>query len=59
MRARRPYDASVDPTNLAKQRHTAAQLFRRLQDEPGYPGSYPTVRSYVAAYRLTRWARVA
>ena len=24
-----------------KQRHTAAQLFRRLQDEHGYPGSYP------------------
>ncbi len=27
-----------------KQRHTAAQLFRRLQDEHEYPGSYPTVR---------------
>ena len=24
-----------------KQRHTAAQLCRRLQDEHGYPGSYP------------------
>jgi len=34
-----------------KQRHTAAQLFRRLQDEQGYPGSYPTVRRYVAAHR--------
>jgi transposase len=34
-----------------KQRHTAAQLFRRLQDEHGYPGSYPTVRRYVAAHR--------
>jgi transposase len=33
-----------------KQRHTAAQLFRRLQDEHGYPGSYPTVRRYVAAH---------
>jgi transposase len=34
-----------------KQRHTAAQLFRRLQDEHGYTGSYPTVRRYVAAHR--------
>ena len=34
-----------------KQRHTAAQLYRRLQDEHGYPGSYPTVRRYVAAHR--------
>ena len=34
-----------------KQRHTAAQLFRRLQDERGYTGSYPTVRRYVAAHR--------
>jgi transposase len=34
-----------------KQRHTAAQLFRRLQDEHGYPGSYPSVRRYVAAHR--------
>ncbi len=34
-----------------KQRHTAAQLFRRLQDEHEYPGSYPTVRRYVADHR--------
>ena len=34
-----------------KQRHTAAQLFRRLQDEHGYTGSYPTVRRYVSAHR--------
>src|SRR3954451_4216132 len=34
-----------------KQRHTAAQLCRRLQDEHGYPGSYPTVRRYVSAHR--------
>ena len=34
-----------------KQRHIAAQLFRRLQDEHGYPGSYPTVRRYVSSYR--------
>ena len=41
-------DARDDPP---KQRHTAAQLFRRLQDEHGYPGSYPTVQRYVAAHR--------
>jgi transposase len=34
-----------------KQRHTAAQLFRRLQDDHGYQGSYPTVRRYVSAHR--------
>lgn len=34
-----------------KQRHTAAQICRRLQDEHGYTGSYPTVRRYVAATR--------
>lgn len=34
-----------------KQRHTAAQLFRRLQNEHGFPGSYPTVRRYVSAHR--------
>jgi transposase len=36
-----------------KQRHTAAQLFRRLQEGHGYHGSYPTVRRYVAAHRRT------
>jgi transposase len=36
-----------------KQRHTAAQLFRRLQDEHDFLGSYPTVRRYVAAHRRT------
>jgi transposase len=40
-------DQDAPPT----QRHTAAQLFRRLQDEHGYPGSYPTVRRYVATHR--------
>jgi transposase len=34
-----------------KQRHTAAQIHRRLQDEHGFRGSYPTVRRYVAAHR--------
>src|SRR5947209_20481885 len=34
-----------------KQRHTAAQLYRRLQDEQAVPGAYPTVRRSVAAHR--------
>lgn len=31
-----------------KQRHTAAQLYRRLRDEEAYVGSYDQVRRYVA-----------
>jgi transposase len=34
-----------------KQRHTAAQIHRRLQNEHGFLGSYPTVRRYVVAHR--------
>ena len=34
-----------------KQRHTAAQLFRRLRDEEQYLGGYDQVRRYVAATR--------
>ena len=34
-----------------KQRHTAAQLFRRLRDEPGYRGGYGQVRRYVRQHR--------
>ena len=34
-----------------KQRHTAAQIYRRLQNEQGFLGSYPTVRRYVATRR--------
>ncbi len=34
-----------------KQRHTAAQLFRRLRDEYGYRGSYVQVRRYVRTHR--------
>jgi len=34
-----------------KQRHTAAQLFRRLRDEHGYLGGYAQVRRYVHKYR--------
>jgi len=34
-----------------KQRHTAAQLYRRLRDQQQYLGSYDPVRRYVAAKR--------
>ena len=34
-----------------KQRHTAAQLFRRLRDEYGYRGGYAQVRRYVRTHR--------
>ena len=34
-----------------KQRHTAAQLFRRLRDEHGYRGGYAQVRRYVFKHR--------
>jgi transposase len=34
-----------------KQRHTAAQLFRRLRDEYGYRGGYVQVRRYVRMHR--------
>jgi transposase len=34
-----------------KQRHTAAQLFRRLQREEGYAGGYDQVRRYVGRKR--------
>ena len=35
-----------DETAPPKQRHTAAQVFRRLRDEHGYPGGYAQVRRY-------------
>jgi transposase len=37
-----------------KQRHTAAQVFRRLQSEHGYAGSYGQVRRYVGQHRRDR-----
>ncbi len=40
-------DESAPP----KQRHTAAQVFRRLRDEHGYPGGYAQVQRYVFKHR--------
>jgi transposase len=37
-----------------KQRHMAAQIFRRLQAEYGYAGGYDQVRRYVGAHRRDR-----
>ena len=42
-----------------KQRHTGAQLFRRLRDEEQYVGSYDQVRRYVAATRGRQRANVS
>ena len=35
----------------AKQRHTAAQIHRRLRDEHAYPGGYAQVQRYVLGHR--------
>ena len=52
-----PFQATIDQI-LAddedappKQRHTAAQVFRRLRDEHGYPGGYAQVQRYVLKHR--------
>jgi transposase len=43
-----------DETAPPKQRHTAAQLFRRLRDEHGYTGGYAQVQRYVLKHRRHR-----
>lgn len=45
---------TADEQAPRKQRHQASQLYRRLRDEEGYPGSYDQVRRYVAAKRGRR-----
>jgi transposase len=40
-----------DQTAPPKQRHTAAQLFRRLRDEHDYRGGYAQVRRYLGKHR--------
>ena len=40
-----------DETAPPKQRHTAAQVFRRLRDEHGYRGGYAQVQRYVRKHR--------
>ena len=40
-----------DEKALPKQRHTAMQMFRRLQDENGYQGCYGQVQRYVLLRR--------
>jgi transposase len=42
---------SGDQTAPPKQRHTAAQLYRRLRDEYGYRGGYAQVQRYVRKRR--------
>ena len=40
-----------DQTAPPKQRHTAAQAFRRLRDEHGYQGGYAQVQRYLLGHR--------
>jgi transposase len=40
-----------DETAPPKQRHTAAQVFRRLGDEHGYRGGYAQVQRYIFTHR--------
>jgi len=44
----------ADETAPLKQRHTAAQVFRRLQSEHAYPGGYDQVRRYLGQQRRDR-----
>ena len=52
-----PFQAIIDQILVddedapPKQRHTAAQVFRRLRDEHGYPGGYAQVQRYVRKHR--------
>lgn len=49
-------DAILAQDELAppKQRHTAAQVFRRLRDEHGFTGGYDQVRRYIGRQRRDR-----
>jgi transposase len=42
---------AADEEAPPKQRHTAAQVFRRLAGEQGYAGGYDQVRRYIAGHR--------
>lgn len=42
---------AADEDAPPKQRHTAAQIHRRLRDEHGYPGGYAQVQRYVLKHR--------
>ena len=52
-----PFQAAIDQiladdeSAPPKQRHTAAQVYRRLRDEHGYPGGYAQVQRYVRRHR--------
>jgi len=44
-------DPRDDEDAPAKQRHTAAQIHRRLRDQHAYPGGYAQVQRYVLKHR--------
>jgi transposase len=43
-----------DETAPPKQRHTAAQVYRRIRDEQGYTGGYAQVQRYLRKHRRRR-----
>jgi transposase len=45
---------AADEDAPPKQRHTAAQILRRLRDEHAYPGGYAQVQRYVRGHRRRR-----
>ena len=45
---------AADQTAPRKQRHTAAQIYRRLVTEKGYTGKYDQVRRYLQTKRVDR-----
>lgn len=45
---------AADETAPRKQRHTAAQIYRRLVAEKGYTGKYDQVRRYLQTKRMDR-----
>lgn len=53
-----PFHAVIDQIQIGdqdaplKQRHTAAQVFRRLRDEQGYNGGYAQVQRYLRRHRV-------
>jgi transposase len=43
-----------DEKRWHKQRHTAVRIHKRLQEEHGFTGSYPTVQRFVSAWKASR-----
>jgi transposase len=44
-----------DESAPTKQRHTVAQVFRRVRNEQGYPGGYAQVQRYISKHWRRHW----